>query len=579
MASDATPDTEPYEGRALRVFGPPGTGKTTYLAQRVRATVAEHGPDSLLLASFSVTAAQEIGSRFGGEGVAPNPKMIGTLHSHAYQANGPTSVALDSRVLADWNESVSPELHITPDTRRSGGSSGIDSGALSADPETARTGDELIGVLDRLRAAMVPPEEWPDNVRTFAERWTAWKRDVGAVDYTDMIEVAYLHARDGEKAPRDPDYIVVDEAQDMTPLESALALAWGRHAGTLVLGMDDDQAINQWRGGDPEPLLALHGPDVSDHVLDRSYRVPESVRAVAERWVRRLSLRREKVYQSRLDEAGEVVIGIARRSARTLRDPGLVEDIAAEVDAGHTVMVIAACNYMLEPLLTNLRREGMPFHNPYRPAEQRWNPLGAPTREGAMSTMERIVRYLSVEQADWTGADLQAWSELVKLSDAHMVRGAKAAIKQMGATEVIPYERIAALFADTPEGEAALRQAVEPDVSFLEGALLKARRDAAAYPIQVARQRGSAALKEAPKLVVGTVHSVKGATSDIVYVCPDISDAARRTMAHRRGVDEVIRLFYVAMTRSFAELRLLAPATRTHLRTDELLPTDLEVTG
>ena len=43
-----------------RIWGPPGTGKTTTLAKRVQATVRERGPESISIASFSVTAAQEI---------------------------------------------------------------------------------------------------------------------------------------------------------------------------------------------------------------------------------------------------------------------------------------------------------------------------------------------------------------------------------------------------------------------------------------------------------------------------------------------------------------------------------------
>lgn len=577
MASPATPESDAYPGNVLRVWGPPGTGKTTYLAKRVRSTVATHGPDALLLASFSTTAAKEIGSRFAedGAGARPADSMIGTLHSHAFRALGHPPVALDPKVLADWNSSVTPELRITPDTRRSGGTSG-DSGALSVPPELARTGDELIGALDRLRAACLPTEDWPLNVREFAQRWNDWKRGAGgAVDYTDMIENALEMAREGMPAPGRPDYLIVDEAQDMTPLEVALALTWGEQVQRLVLGMDDDQAINQWRGGNPEPLLALTGEYVSDHVLDRSYRVPEAVRLVAERWVRRLSRRRPKTYHSRLDEAGDVVPGIAYRVPQTLGDPELVDKVVAETEAGRTVMIIASCNYMLESLIDNLRAAGVPFHNPYRPAEQKWNPLGRPVQEGALSTAERIARFLALNERDWTGADVQAWSGLIKLADAGMVRGAKTMISRFAPNEPVPFEQIAALFAT----EEALAQATEPDLAFLEGALLKAKIDVARYPLQLARNYGVAALEQRPQVVIGTIHSVKGAAADVVYVCPDVSAAAARTMASRSGMDETIRLFYVAMTRAYRELRLLAPGPNRHMVVDELLPPELEVIG
>jgi DNA helicase-2/ATP-dependent DNA helicase PcrA len=576
MASTAAPESDAYPGDVLRVWGPPGTGKTTYLAKRVRSTVAQHGPDSLLLASFSTTAANEIGSRFAADGAGARPaaSMIGTLHSHAYRALGQPPVALDPRVLADWNSTVAPELRITPDNRRTGGGSG-DSGSLGVAPELARTGDELIGALDRLRAGRLDPQDWPVNVREFAQRWEDWKREVGgAVDYTDMITNALEMAHEGVPAPGRPSYLIVDEAQDMTPLEVGLALAWGRLASRLVLGMDDDQAINRWRGGDPEPLLTLHGDGVSDEVLDRSYRVPEAVRAVAETWVRRLSHRREKLYYSRLDDAGRVVPGVAHHVPESLHSTKLIDKVLTETDAGRTVMIIASCNYMLERLIENLRERGVPFHNPYRPGEQRWNPLGAPTREGAMSTSERIRRFLALTERDWTGADMQAWIELVKLTDAGMVRGAKTAIAHFPPNDPVPYEQVAALFADSD----SLALATEPDPAFLERALLKAKIDVARYPLQLARNHGAAALDQKPQVVIGTIHSVKGAAADVVYVSPDISAAAAKNMSTRAGADEAIRLFYVAMTRAYEELRLLTPVTGRHMVTTELIPPHLEVT-
>jgi superfamily I DNA/RNA helicase len=361
----------------------------------------------------------------------------------------------------------------------------------------------------------------------------------------------------------------------MTPLEIALALKWGELAGRLVLGMDDDQAINRWRGGDPAPLLALHGDGVVDHVLDRSYRVPESVRAVAERWVRRLTSRREKVYHSRLDEAGNMVVGKAHHVRETVRSIELINKIVADVDAGHTVMVIASCNYMLAPLIENMRAVGLPFHNPYRPTEQRWNPLGSAVREGAMATSERVRRFLALAERNWTGADVAAWAELVKLSDAGMVRGAKTIIARFDHDKEVPFEEVAALFRDDDFGREALALATEPNVAFLEHALLKAKIEPAAYPLQIARHHGAAALDVAPQVVVGTIHSVKGAAADVVYVCPDVSPAAANRMAHRDGQAEAIRLFYVAMTRAYRELRVLAPATRLYPK--DLVPSDLEV--
>ena len=46
-----------------RLFGPPGTGKTTNLTRQIRRAVDSFGPDSVLVTSFSRAAAAELAGR------------------------------------------------------------------------------------------------------------------------------------------------------------------------------------------------------------------------------------------------------------------------------------------------------------------------------------------------------------------------------------------------------------------------------------------------------------------------------------------------------------------------------------
>ena len=39
------------------------------------------------------------------------------------------------------------------------------------------------------------------------------------------------------------------------------------------------------------------------------------------------------------------------------------------------MMFLAACSYMLHPVVAALRKRGIPFHNPYRKSNGFWNPL------------------------------------------------------------------------------------------------------------------------------------------------------------------------------------------------------------
>jgi len=44
------------------------------------------------------------------------------------------------------------------------------------------------------------------------------------------------------------------------------------------------------------------------------------------------------------------------------------------LESGQKVMFLASCSYMLQPMIQVLRKNGIPFHNPYRKANGFWNP-------------------------------------------------------------------------------------------------------------------------------------------------------------------------------------------------------------
>ena len=88
---------------ALRVFvtvGPPGTGKTTWMADRAREAAARHGARSVLITSLTRAAAAEI----GGRGLPIPRDRIGTLHSHAYRALGFPKIAETKKHLKEFGK-------------------------------------------------------------------------------------------------------------------------------------------------------------------------------------------------------------------------------------------------------------------------------------------------------------------------------------------------------------------------------------------------------------------------------------------------------------------------------------------
>jgi hypothetical protein len=233
---------------------------------------------------------------------------------------------------------------------------------------------------------------------------------------------------------------------------------------------------------------------------------------------------------------------------------------------------------MLEPLTKSLREAGLPFANRYRPAESRWNPLGSTQ---GMSTAERVFRFLVMHRSLddtphgrlWTGDDVRAWLPLVDVKKGCLRRGVKAQADVLPAGELDEAD-VAALFAD----QEAYDRAVDGDLEWFAGSILGSKAQSTAYALQVARKRGPIALAVPPPITIGTIHSVKGGSSDVVYLSPDLSAAGIDQLGTVNGQDQTVRQFYVGMTRAYQELRLLAPVHPSNfLRRRDLIPVELEV--
>jgi DNA helicase II / ATP-dependent DNA helicase PcrA len=536
-----------------RIFGPPGTGKTTNLSRQIRRAVERYGPGSVLVTSFSRTAAAEL----TGRDLPTNPDRIGTLHSHCYHALGAPVIA--ESCVEEWNRE-NPRLALTPAKKQGK----LDGGDAAAEDGTvlAKDGDEILQQLSRFRGLMIPQKGWPLVLCQFEEKWTRYKQALGLLDFTDLIERC-LH--DVAIAPRAPAVIFADEAQDLNRMQLTLIRKWGERASYFVLGGDDDQCIFSFAGASPDAILDPDIPDDHKIILKQSYRVPRAVHQVADGLIHQVTRRQEKIYLAR-PEAGAV----HRLSTGTYKSPEyfILKSAEEHLKQGKTVMFLAACSYMLQPVVAALRKRGIPFHNPYRKSNGFWNPL----RIGKKGSSASRILALLVAHPDfgeghhqWTYGDLALWADCVA-SQGILKHGMKEKLQQYDRAQTATMERLDEVFetgaltslmdAWNGDHQALLnwwRRLITADV-----------RGRFQFPADVAAAYGPRALKDPPQVVVGTIHSVKGGQADVVYLFPDLSQAGD-AQYQRNGEprDSVIRVFYVGATRARETLYICQRETPT----------------
>jgi len=542
-----------YDGTFI-VWGPPGTGKTTFLSAQVKKILNETSRPPLVC-SLTKTAATEIAGR-----VNLPRDYVGTLHSHAFKALGRPDIA--ETMVDDWNE-INPRLKIDTKDRHDADEPGYEFEAQSP-------GNDLLQEYHLYRARQVPRKLWRDSIQSFAVQWEYWKNEVGVMDFTDMIEQAAEL-----DPPENVDIIIADEVQDHSALEYNLLKRWGTGGGkTLIVSGDPWQALYTWRGAHPELFLDPNIGEDRRRVLSQSYRIPGAVHRTAMTWARRLSCFTSIDYAPRKDDSGEEVPGSVRRKSVTWKSPEpLVPFIEKELSEGRSVMVLGSCSFLLGPTVAVLKKAAVPFANPWRVRRGDWNPL---TGSG-VQMKDRLVDFLSIDpgsgehfqRSTWTFGEFSRIIEPMK-AKGNLCHGIKSYVENYprpndDVEELEYYIEEDALL----ELQEAIANRRGPDpgpigelIEWWNCRLLAAKKKAARFPIEVVKRRGVSALSEDPKCFVGTIHSFKGAEADTVIMFSDLSPSGWRTWNGTKGTrDEVVRMFYVGITRAKENLIICEPGS------------------
>lgn len=492
------------------ILGPPGCGKTHTLIGLVREAL-DRGVHSSRIAfvSFTTKAVNEAVTRACDEFNLTRDDFpyFKTLHATGYHALGLQRTDVMSR--QDYGE-LGKILGVD---FQGADRTSIDEGVQL--PTIGGSGAKYMQAAMRSRYREVSLEDEYNDMADYSlsymklvqvhKQTEEYKSKMGKLDFVDMIDHYITRAE-----PSHFDLLIVDEAQDLTPLQWRMVSKMAEHAQEVVIAGDDDQAIHRWTGVDVRLFINC---SKNIEVLSQSFRLPYSVWELANKISSRIGERLEKEFYPR-DEEGSV------NTIFRLDD--------ANLDRGSWT-IMCRLNAFCRDVAVELERMGYYYSIKGKPSISQ-------TLLQNMETWEKLSRGHSVPLQ--LVRDLYA--AVPKTGDGAMVRrGATKLLDAVDADGKLRFEDLVREF-----GWIGSQDLAAYDV-------LRVSYDERMY-IRALKARGED-LNQEPRIKISTFHAMKGGEDDncIVYL------GSSKSCIESRHPDDELRALYVAVTRTKQNLYLL----------------------
>jgi DNA helicase-2/ATP-dependent DNA helicase PcrA len=537
------PDTllaglDPEQAEVATSFGVPvgviagaGTGKTRAITHRIAYGVhtGAYQARAVLAVTFTTRAAGELRSRLralGAYGVAAR-----TFHSAALR-----------QAQYFWPQAYRSQLPPVSEARLPLVAEAARRLRLSPDPAMLR---DLLTEISWAKVSNVAPADYaelataagreasgldPGSVGRVLGRYEQVKADQGVIDFDDILLCACAllgdHPGIADEVRSTYRHLVVDEYQDVSPVQQALLELWRGGSEDLCVVGDPAQTIHSFAGARPDYLtgFATRFPDARVVRLVRDYRSTPQIVALANA----VSLRARIAGTVRLEsqcpegpqpsvlgcdseaeEARTVVAWLRQRHAGGVpwREMAVLYRVHAQSPAFETALTEAGISFTV--------RSGDGFFD--RPE----------VRQAISAVAEAAGRDSSVPALD----------------------GARAALERLGWT------------ASAPQGQGRLRERWESlaAVFGLAEDLVAARPDADLGALATELQQ-RASVEHAPVgdgVVLSTLHAAKGLEWEAVAVVGVQEGTLPLSLAASdEQVAEEGRLFYVGITRARTYLML-----------------------
>lgn len=495
------------------IFGPPGTGKTTYLLNvlETELKVNKVAPHKIGYFAFTNQAADEALSRAISQLNYSTKDFTNfrTLHSLAYK-----------------------ELHLKEDNIMSDNDYNFISNKLQiklSNPNNSikKYGagfpdDVFMQVIDGAKIRGLTTEAHFSNpnighleggltkLKYIDESLIKYKQARNKYDMTDMI--VDFNKKHYDSVPKF-DVVIIDEAQDLSWLQWKMIERIVTNAKRVYVAGDDDQAIFRWAGARPEYLINMEGERV---ILDKSYRLPQLIHSKANTLIKRVKDRVEKEWTSR-EERGEINIHPVPQLNRLKNGKWLV---------------LARDRYHLDRLEEELKIEGVYYErNDETSINKRiheailaWEDV----RRGKSIDIKRVKRIYTYLK---TGEGVSKEHKGMKNADKEKLYNFDTLSTQYGLL-------------------------IDKDKPWFK-ALENIENNKKTYVRMCLRRKEN--IRQGPRIKLSTIHGSKGSEADNVMLLTDLSRKSDEEYWRQR--DSERRVFYVGMTRARNSLDIVRSQT------------------
>ncbi len=579
---------------AMLVLAGPGSGKTFVVTQRIKYLIEQHHvkPEDILVITFTKAAAEEMQERFAKLSAGKcNPVYFGTFHSVFFQILRHTYRFTAQNIIRenDKYRLLSQIIRELPDEI-------LGQAQLDYSTETLQN---LLSEISTVKNNGVTPQEVRSTTvpqAVFERIFQMYKQEMNRnklIDFDDMV----LLCRNLSAERPDTlklwqqrfQYILVDEFQDICPLQYEVVRMLAKPQDNLFIVGDDDQSIYGFRGSKPEIMLNFtkEYPKAEQVLLDVNYRSRQGIVDTAARLIAHNKMRFDKAVraQNRQND-GVKIYSFQSKSKQAESIALLIKQYIALPDTKYSdIAILYRTNNHTIYTADRLMREGIPFTMKEKPKNIYESPVAKDiiaymryalyeaNQEDFLRIMNKPVRYIKrstvprgvfkmrelIDNNHATGYVVQNILEfydelhfiksLNPFSAVNFIRkgvgngtGYDAYLKKQAAEKgkdvSEEFEELEELMRLSREFET-----IELWLEHIEN------YDAILYEIAQQEKRLKKMNTDAVSMV--TMHASKGLEWDVV-ILPDVNEGV---IPHKKAVtdaelEEERRMFYVAMTRA-----------------------------